>query len=303
MDQYDEYFQLACLEEENESVEQKFEETIEQNINDPKDPLNSSLTRLNEQIPDDNQDLPSSKENNEEKINQSNELVTSISKNKKSHKDEKTIIDLNGAKTNYQTNGTKSTGKKKKKSRRENRINSAGAGCLGEIYNYLNKICEQYNLVLKRPNFQNAFCGNILYHEQFIKARIYQIFMHNYPQNEQVINNMIEHKNQDFNYTINLTFEFIYKKYIEEKKDNEICIDENEENEERGIRNLKQVVKERRETLEKKEIVTEEDFEEIENFELNSKNFFEELKKIKKKKNCKETKFHFKKISYIENLI
>lgn len=303
MDQFNEHFQLPSEEEENESVNLKeCKEGIALYINSIDYPQNSSLTGLNEQFTDDNQGLPSNKENDEEKINQSNEQVTSISKNKNSHIGKKTIIDLNGAKTKYQTNETKSTGKKKKNSRRENKINSAGAGCLGEIHKYLNYICGQYNLDLIRPNFQHLFGGNILYHQQFIKARIYQIFSHNNRENHQVINEVINQKNKNFNYTINLTFEYIYKKYIEEKEENEMSIDENEENEEKGIRNLKQVVKERREALEKKKIFSKEEFEKIEDFEYNSKNFFIELKKIKKRINCQEPKFHFEVDPYIENL-
>ena len=300
MEQFYGNYQLAYEDEDSESFNRKvYEEAIKLSKNGPEDPQNSSLTGLDEQIPDDSQDLPSNKEMDEERINQSNKQVLSISKNKNSHKGKKTIIDLNEAKTNYQTKGTKSTGKKKKNSRRENKINSGGGGCLGEIHRYLNNICKKYNLELIQPNFQHLFCGNILYHQQFIKAKIYQIFRHNCPKNDQVISKMVEQNNQDFNYTINLTFEFIYKKYIEEKKDNDICIDENEE---KGIRNLKQVVKERREALENKENSTKEEFEKLEEFELNSKNFFKELGKIKKRDNSQEPKFHFEVVPYIENL-
>ena len=69
---------------------------------------------MDEQIPDDNQGLPSNKEMDEERISQSNEQVISISKNKNSHKGEKTIIDLNEAKTNYQTKGINLPGRRKK---------------------------------------------------------------------------------------------------------------------------------------------------------------------------------------------
>ena len=301
-----EYYKLAYLGEENESAIQNiFEEKIEEYTNGLEDPLNSFLTGLREQISQDNQGLPSSKENDEdeEKIAQSNIQVTLISKNKNSHKNKKIMLDLNGTTTNYQSNGTKSNSMKKKKSRREHRINSAGAGCLNEIHKYLNNICGKYSLELEHPNFQNLFCGNIKYHLQFIHAKIYQIFIHNRPKNDKVISKMVkEIKNKKFNYIINLTFDFIYKKYIEEKNDNDMLIDENEKNKEIGIRTLKQVVEERKKALEKKEIVTEEDIEKIDDFEFNSKNFFVELKNIEMRENCQEPKFHFEVIPYIENL-
>jgi len=300
VDIFYEYFQLAI---DNKPVKQNsFEKTIENLSNNPQASQNSSLTGLREQIPQYIQNMPLNEENDEEKIDQANRKVASISKNKNYHKKGKIIIDPNGETTNYQTDGTNSTTKTYKNSRREHKINSAGAGCLGEIYTYLYNMCVIYGYKLKRPNFQHLFCGNILYHQQFTKAKIYQIFRHNCPQNDQVINIMVAQNNQDFNYTINLTFEFIYKKYIEEKKDNDICIDENEENEEKGIRNLKQVVKERREALENKENSTKEEFEKLEEFELNSKNFFKELGKIKKRDNSQEPKFHFEVVPYIENL-
>ena len=304
VDIFDEHYILAYDIKENEPFRQRsFENTIENLSNSPQDSpqasQNSSLTGLNEQVPLDSQNMPSSNENDEERIGQSNREVTSISKNKNSHKKRKIMIDPNGATTNYQTNGTNSTAMKKKNSRRENKINSAGAGCFGEIYTYLYNMCIINGFELKRPNFQHLFCGNILYHEQFLKARIYQILRHEIPENDQIIRAMVlEKKNNEFIHIINLTFKYIYEKYIEEKSDNGMPIDENEEI---GIRTLKQVVEERREQLEKKGIATQEELEKLSDFELNSKNFFEELKNIKKRSNSKTPKFQFEVVSYIEN--
>ena len=84
------------------------------------------------------------------------------------------MINPNGANTNYQTNGTNSTAMKKKNSHRENKINCAGAGCLGEVYTYYYNKCKKYCYELKLPNFQHLFCGNILYHEQFLNDRIHK---------------------------------------------------------------------------------------------------------------------------------
>jgi hypothetical protein len=304
VDIFDEHYILAYDIKENEPFRQSsFQNTIENLSNSPQDSpqasQNSSLTGLNEQVPLDSQNMPSSNENDEERIGQSNREVTSISKNKNSHKKRKIMIDPNGATTNYQTNGTNSTAMKKKNSRRENKINSAGAGCFGEIYTYLYNMCIINGFELKRPNFQHLFCGNILYHEQFLKARIYQILRHEIPENDQIIRAMVlEKKNNEFIHIINLTFKYIYEKYIEEKSDNGMPIDENEEI---GIRTLKQVVEERREQLEKKGIATQEELEKLADFELNSKNFFEELKNIKKRSNSKTPKFQFEVVSYIEN--
>jgi hypothetical protein len=304
VDIFDEHYILAYDIKENEPFRQSsFQNTIENLSNSPQDSSqasqNSSLTGLNEQVPLDSQNMPSSNENDEERIGQSNREVTSISKNKNSHKKRKIMIDPNGATTNYQTNGTNSTAMKKKNSRRENKINSAGAGCFGEIYTYLYNMCIINGFELKRPNFQHLFCGNILYHEQFLKARIYQILRHEIPENDQIIRAMVlEKKNNEFIHIINLTFKYIYEKYIEEKSDNGMPIDENEEI---GIRTLKQVVEERREQLEKKGIATQEELEKLADFELNSKNFFEELKNIKKRSNSKTPKFQFEVVSYIEN--
>ena len=304
VDIFDEHYILAYDIKENEPFRQSsFQNTIENLSNSPQDSpqasQNSSLTGLNEQVPLDSQNMPSSNENDEERIGQSNREVTSISKNKNSHKKRKIMIDPNGATTNYQTNGTNSTAMKKKNSRRENKINSAGAGCFGEIYTYLYNMCIINGFELKRPNFQHLFCGNILYHEQFLKARIYQILRHEIPENDQIIRAMVlEKKNNEFIHIINLTFKYIYEKYIEEKSDNGMPIDENEEI---GIRTLKQVVEERREQLEKKGIATQEELEKLDDFEFNSKNFFEELKNIKKRSNSKTPKFQFEVVSYIEN--
>ena len=109
---------------------------------------------------------------------------------------------------------------------------------------------------------------------------------------------VLEKKDNEFVREINLTFKYIYEKYIEEKSDNGMPIDENKEI---GIRTLKQVVKERREQLEKKGIATQEEIEKLADFELNSKNFFKELKNIKKRSNSKTPKFQFEVVSYIEN--
>ena len=304
VDIFDEHYILVYDINENEPFRQSsFQNTIENLSNSPQDSpqasQNSSLTGLNEQVPHDSQNMPSSNENDEERIGQSNGEVTSISKNKNSHKKRKIIIDQIGSTTNYQTNGTNSTEVKKKNSRRENKINSAGAGCFGEIYAYLYNMCIIHGYELKRPNFQHLFCGNILYHEQFLKARIYQILRHEIPENDQIIRAMIlEKKNNEFIYIINLTFQYIYEKYIEEKSDNAMPINENEE---LGIKTLKQVVEERREQLEKKGIATQEELEKLADFEFNSKNFFEELKNIKKRSNSKTPKFQFEVVSYIES--
>ena len=299
VDIFYEYFQLAI---DNKPVKQNsFEKTIENLSNNPQASQNSSLTGLREQIPQYIQNMPLNEENDEEKIDQANRKVASISKNKNYHKKGKIIIDPNGETTNYQTDGTNSTTKTYKNSRREHKINSAGAGCLGEIYTYLYNMCVIYGYKLKRPNFQHLFCGNILYHEQFLNARIYQILRHDCPENDQIIQAMaLEIMDNKFMYIINLTFKFIYQKYIEEKNDNSMPIDENEEI---GIRTLKQVVEERIEALEKNGMATEEKIEEIREFENNSKNFFVELEKVekKKRKNCKQPKFQFEAVSYIEN--
>ena len=307
VDIFDEHYILAYDIKENEPFRQRsFENTIENLSNSPQDSpqasQNSSLTGLNEQVPHDSQNTPSRNENEEERIGQSNGEVTSISKNKNSHKKRKIMIDPNGATTNYQTNGTNSTAMKKKNSRRENKINSAGAGCFGEIYAYLYNMCIIHGYELKRPNFQHLFCGNILYHEQFLNARIYQILRHENPQNDKIIKKMVlEKKDNEFVREINLTFKYIYEKYIEEKSDNGMPIDENKEI---GIRTLKQVVEERKEELEeleKKGIATQEELEKLADFEHNSKKFFEELKNIKKRSNSKTPKFQFEVVSYIEN--
>ena len=302
VDIFYENYQLAVDDDddENEPVKQSsFKKTIDNLSNSQRASQNSSLTGLREPIPHNNQNMPSRQENDEEKIEQGNRNVSSISKNKNPINKRKIIIDPNENTTNYQTNGTKSTTKKKKNSRRENKINSAGAGCLGEIYTLLYNICVIYGYNLKRPNFQHLFGGNILYHEQFLKARIYQIFRHECPENDQIIKAMVlEKKDNEFIYIINLTFQYIYQKYKEEKSDNGLPIDENEEI---GIRTLKQVVEERRETLEKKGKATQEEIEKINEFEINSKNFFLELGKINKRNNCKEPKFQFEIVSYIEN--
>ena len=307
VDIFDEHYILAYDIKENEPFRQSsFQNTIENLSNSPQESQqasqNSSLTGLNEQVPHDNQNMPSSNENDEERIGQSNGEFTSISKNKNSHKKRKIMIDPNGATTNYQTNGTNSSAMKKKNSRRENKINSAGAGCLGEIYTYHYKKCKKYGYELKRPNFQHLFCGNILYHEQFLNARIYQILRHENPQNDKIIKKMVlEKKDNEFVREINLTFKYIYEKYIEEKSNNNMPIDENKEI---GIRTLKQVVEERKEELEeleKKGIATQEELEKLADFEHNSKKFFEELKNIKKRSNSKTPKFQFEVVSYIEN--
>ena len=54
--------------------------------------------------------------------------------------------------------------------------------------------------------------------------------------------------------------------------------------------------------MENKENSTKEEFEKLEDFELNSKNFFVELGKIRKRDNSQEPKFHFEVVPYIENL-
>ena len=123
VDIFDEHYILAYDIKENEPFRQSsFQNTIENLSNSPQESQqasqNSSLTGLNEQVPHDNQNMPSRYENDEERIGQSNGEFTSISKNKNSHKKRKIMIDPNGATTNYQTNGTNSSAMKKKNSRR-----------------------------------------------------------------------------------------------------------------------------------------------------------------------------------------
>lgn len=299
MEQFNEYFQLAYDDEEIRSIYQNkrfFKEVERQYLNYPEASQNSALTGLDEQIPHDNQGTPSNKENDEEKVDQSKKQAASISKNNNSHKGKKTRVNPSEETTNYKTEGTDSSSAEP---RREHKINSAGAACLHEIHRLLNNDCKKYGFELEAPNFQHLFCGNILYHKQFIKAKIYQILRHESAHNDQVIHAMVKEKNDmDFIYKINLTFEFMYKKYIEEKKDNNLSIDENEEI---GIRTLKEVVEERIKKLEKKGTLTKEKIQKIKDFELNSKNFFKELNKINTRSNCKEPKFHFEVVSYIEN--
>lgn len=307
MNQFNENFTTSNEYEENESESQgSFMKAIEQFSNSPEASQNSFfVTGTAESFPQlDEQSQSLNQENDEENINNFNEEITSMAKNNNTHRSKTNIVNQNENQTNYQSNGLISTDVSTKKPRNDNLLNSAGSSCLFQIYVLLNQICEKYKLSLKRPNFQKLFCNNNNYHLQFINAKIYQIFIHNCPYNEEIIRRIVkEFKDKVFINIVNRTFEFIYKKYIEEETDNIICLNENNINIE--IKTLSQVVNERKAKMKYNEYLSEDKIvEKISTFEEISKNFLIEIKgggKLIPRKNAKPPKFKFKILSYIEN--
>lgn len=270
-----------------------------------------SLTELEEQK------IPLN-ENEEEKIENSHDII-SIKKNMNFQKP--TMINLYPLEvsTNSQTNEKKFIDIKKainpKNFRLDNTLNSAGSSCLGSIYFLLHERCKAYDFKLKRPNFENLFSKNILYHQQFISLKIKQIFIYQLPENKEVIRKMIEEKKDDvFEFIVDCTFEFIYKKYLgninknEENDEHIIPIDENNDDfntqiwidKNIQIKTLNDIIKEKKDKMKKpskkKKQLTEQEIEmKINYFKEISINFIKIVKgegKLKKR-NPKQPDFKF----------
>lgn len=302
MKQFNENFTTAFDNMENEIDDQSFTgNEIDQYSNRPEASENISFTELlkNENL---DQSHVINEENEAEKLENIGDEISFVAKNKDTHNEKRNMIPQNLGKSNYLSNGLLQTVSTTKKSRNEHLINSAGASGLNEIYESLKKICQKYNLNLKKPNFQKLFCGNSKYHLQFIEAKIYQILIHNCPENEKIIRDMVEKfKDEVFIYIIKCPFEFIYKKYIEEQNDDIIPLNENNINIE--IKTLTEVVKKKKIEMVIQGLTEEEINEKIIAFEKISKNFLNEIHgngKFKSRKNAKTPKFAFKILSYIE---
>lgn len=88
------------------------------------------------------------------------------------------------------------------------------------MYAFLNNICVVYKIkTLKRINFAKQFGYNID-NEYFIKQKLYKILRYKNRNNQKVIKEMTERKDEVFMSIINCTFEYLYTCYI--KKKNEI---------------------------------------------------------------------------------
>jgi len=299
MNEYKKNYPNAIPYHEEESANvSPLEKEIEPYLNNPNSFQNSSsLTGIVEQRQQNAEGQSLGAQNSEDIIDQSNNQPTSICKNKCAHKTKITTINPDEETTNYKTK-VKKTKDGKIKERREHRVNHYGSVCLGEIRKRLNKICGKYRLELKAPNFQKLFSINSLYSAQFMKAKIYQIFMEK-EGNREVINKMVsEIKDIEFIYIVNLTFGFICEYYRKEKKDNGMIIDEKNDI---AIKIFETISEQIIQEMEMIGGFTMEKIQEEKNaLQHNSKKFFEELEK-KQSRKPKEPEFHFEVSSDIEN--
>lgn len=130
---------------------------------------------------------------------------------------------------------TKDQTKKKKRGRRKkdspltgghtgnfpgNILRKNGTAFMRFMYAFLNNICVVYKIkTLTRINFAKQFGYNID-NEYFIKQKLYKILRYKNRNNQKVIKEMTERKDEVFMSIINCTFEYLYTCYI--KKKNEI---------------------------------------------------------------------------------
>ena len=87
-------------------------------------------------------------------------------------------------------------------------------------YPDLNKRCKKYerNLRLKKINVTKQFGYNVD-NKRFIKLKFYKILRYKNKHNQKVIDKMTKkYKDRIFIFIINCTFEHLYRKYIENKK-------------------------------------------------------------------------------------
>ena len=156
----------------------------------------------------------------------------------------------------------------------------AGTTFMKSIHSLLKERCKKYQLKIKKPNFKKQFgCNSILY-SKFIKAKLYQIYIFNNKKNKDVIKKMtIIRKDKVFIDIMKCTFENLYSKYIEEKKDNNtICIDENDQK--KSFDKLTDMAEQKRNKLKnnKKNLSEEEINQRINNFIKYSKNLIKDIK-------------------------
>ena len=140
----------------------------------------------------------------------------------------------------------------------------SGTAYMDVLYTGLNKLCEKYNLKLKKPYFKNQFGWNCNHYLHFINSKIYQIFRFNNEHNQRIIRIMSEEKKDKiFIFIMSCSFKYLYKKYID--GDNIICIDEKKF----PLTSFEEVVKKKRQELKDEKKSLEEDIIDIEN-EINA---------------------------------
>lgn len=236
----------------------------------------------------------------EEKIIKQSDIndILILNKNQNNFKRPQNLIIKNSNETIDTTNkneNLKKKGRKNKGNTEERRHNSesldnlrdkSGTSFMRNILTVLNNLCIKHNLHLKKVNFKKQFGTNCILNARFIQAKLYKIFSFDSPQNEKVIQKMIEKNDIIFNYLMKSTFEFMYLKYIND--DHRIFID--------GIDyllpsfiTLSEEVEKRKESI-KSEVneqsQIEEEYRKLLFFEEQSKNLIKNLKgegKLKKR--------------------
>lgn len=298
----------------------------EQSVQDDNSRDNSRPTESNDF--NQNESNSTNNANNEEMIGESDmHTIPSIKKNKKKPFIINPIIVYGIGEQNSTTQGiaqtitkdktdTKKKGPKTKgstesvihdKFRPENCRCRAGTAFMNIIFVPLQNICKKYNLELNRINFKEQFGYNTILFNNFIKAKIYQIYGYKDDHNKKVIRIISEEKeDKTFIFLMSCTIEYLHNKYINGY--NTISIDENE----MILTPFNEVVEEKKKYLinkkkkDKGEPLTEEDLDDIEKeiecFIKYSQNFIKDIKEgIQKRQPKKKNICTYDKIDLFEN--
>ena len=132
---------------------------------------------------------------------------------------------------NHET--TRNTTKKKKyNSKHEDNIRAQCVSTeMNKMTEILNQYCKENNLgeEFDDPNIGIQFRGSVKAHQNYMKAKIYQIYCYKKPLNASIIIRMIKEKKNEFFWNlVNYSFEDIHKIYTNDKSDSIIVLIERE---------------------------------------------------------------------------
>lgn len=261
---------------------QYFDDLIKNNNinNNTQNESDNNFNKIQETF-NDNDYLIINNQNKDEIIDEEKVLDISSTKEKKI----KTSIMNNNSITQTKTRDETKTkrGRRKKDSQEEGgHTNNSpdnlrcvcGTSFMKVLYLGLKVLCKKYGYTLYKPNFKSQFGWNILHYQQFINAKIYQIFSYQNEENKDIIKKMYKiQKDSVFIYIMNCKFEYLYNKYI--KGENGISLDEKEDF---TFMSFSDVVEYKKTELRNKKISNEAINDYICKFKEQSENFIKDIK-------------------------
>ena len=189
---------------------------------------NSEMTSTNNQASE--QDGHLINENDDERVNQ-----TQQPDQNRTRRIFSTNLNQNQTSTHYLENHKTTPNTTKKKKNNSKHCDNIRAQCvtteMKKMTEILNQYCKENNIgeEFDNPNIGIQFRGSVKAHQNYMKAKIYQIYCYKKPLNASIIIRMIkEKKNEFFWKLVNYSFEDIHKIYTNDKSDSIIVLIERE---------------------------------------------------------------------------